>query len=143
MPLDSVFLDLLAGGWVDELAFLPFWFPLLPRLFLKKSDSENARSSSPDSADLADFGPFCLDEVGVVAKRFLPFLAAGSRLKSASERLYASPSLMLSSSPDSDKSSNDGPGIAAGAELSSMKPHSTTVFGVILARQPSISFNSS
>lgn len=119
LPLDSVFLDLLTGGWVDELAFLAAWLPSLSRVVLKKSDSENVRSSSPDSADVADFWPFCLDEFGVVAKRFLPFLAADSRLKSARERVCSSPSLILSSSPDSDNSSSDGPGIA---ELLSSKP---------------------
>jgi len=119
LPLDSVFLDLLTGGWVDELAFLAAWLPSLSRVVLKKSDSENVRSSSPDSADLADFWPFCLDEFGVVAKRFLPFLAADSRLKSAREGVCSSPSLILSSSPDSDNSSSDGPGIA---ELLSSKP---------------------
>lgn len=108
MPLDSIFLDLLTGGWVDELTFLAVWLPALPCVVLKKSD-------------------------------FLPFLAAGSRLKSTRERVCSSSSLMLSSSPDSDNSSSDGPGIA---ELPSSKPHSTMVFGEILALHSSISFNS-
>ena len=82
---NSSFQDLLTGGWVDELAFLAVWLPSLSRVVLKKSDSENVRSSSPDSADLADFWPFCLDEFGVVAKRFLPFLATDLALMDASK----------------------------------------------------------
>ena len=125
--LDSPFLYLLVGGWYAGLEAL---FPaLLPGLLLKKSDSEKARSSSA----LLDLADCCLEEFGVLATAFLPLVAVGFRLKSAFERYWSSPSPSFSASLDSDRLST----------ASCSKPHSTTVFGVILARQPRISFKSS
>ena len=80
-PLDSLFFLLLTEGCYEVPgASLP---ALVPGLRLKKSDSENARSSSP--LESADFFPCYLDEVGVRAKAFLRLHASGLRLKSASE----------------------------------------------------------
>lgn len=76
-------LSFLAVAWFD----LPDAFSraLLPgRLRLTKSNSENARCSSPASLEAVDLGLCHLEELRALAKVFFPLLEeASSRLKSA------------------------------------------------------------